>query len=110
MVRHSDPATVAASKAGAAAAHRLFLSTPLPARTLCALNTASARAPLSMVPVFNTVVPYGNTAPCCFGCGAPISWEKLACAGTRLPLAMGGFYACCDACDAKNQSAANWRA
>jgi hypothetical protein len=96
----------AARKAGAAAVGRLFHGPICPRvlNTLSAESGVSTQAPLSVGPVFDIAVPSGATAPCCLCCGAPITWEKLAKAGTRLPLARGGFYACCDTCDSKNRA------
>jgi len=50
------------------------------------------------------VIPSAAIAPCCLCCGALQAWEKLAADGRRLPLARGGFYVCCEACDLKNQA------
>jgi hypothetical protein len=99
--------TAAARKAGAAAAGRLFRSAPKPPRALRNLNWDAAHPPttqLSVGPVFDVVVPSAAMAPCCLCCGTLLAWQKLASAGSRLPLARGGFYACCDACDRKNQA------
>jgi hypothetical protein len=97
--------TTAARKAGAAAAGRLFRSVPKPPRALRNLNwDAAPTTQLSVGPVFDVVVPSEAMAPCCLCCGTLLAWQKLASVGSRLPLARGGFYACCDACDCKNQA------
>jgi hypothetical protein len=102
--------TAAARKAGAAAAGRLFLGAPRPPRALRSIESielirmTAEGPPLSVGPVFDVVIPSAAMAPCCLCCGSLLTWEKLAFTGYRLPLARGGFYACCDVCDCKNQA------
>jgi len=102
--------TAAARKAGTAAAGRLFRAVPRPPRaprsieSIELLRMTAEGPPLSVGPVFDIVVPSAAMAPCCLCCGCLLTWDKLASAGRRLPLARGGFYACCDACDCKNQA------
>jgi hypothetical protein len=71
-----------ASKAGAAAAGRIFRSIPCPARELrsltAELGVGVQVAPLASGIVFDIAVPSGAVSPRCLGCGAPIPWEKLA--------------------------------
>ena len=108
--------TVAARKAGTSAAVRLFRGIPRGPRSLHPLRyrsqkentdekTTQVQQQLLVGPIFDIVVPSAAMAPSCLCCGALLlSWEKLAVDGHRLPLGRGGFYACCEACDLKNQA------